>query len=467
MSQVEVIPIILPQNIQAEQSLLAALLINNKGIEKVIEFLEADHFSDAFHGEIYHAIKHLTDQNKIADPTTLQNYFGEKACQEYLFSLANNVISIINVKEYGEIIYDLYLRRELIQIGEEIVTDARDFKLETDSIDIIESSEQRLYNLASKKSGNIVAFRDALGLAIANTERAFNSPDKIVGMTTGFTEIDRVLGGFHRSDLLILAGRPSMGKTALATNIAFNAAKSLSAKGGGPVAFFSLEMSAEQLAARILSAESGLPSDKMRRGEIQEYDFKTLTKVSADLQTLPLYIDDTPSLSIMALRNRARRLKRQHGIGMVVVDYLQLLSAQRKVTDNRVQEISEITRLLKALAKELDIPVLALSQLSRAVEQREDKRPQLSDLRESGTIEQDADVVMFVYRAEYYEARKMPNNDPNDPKYIEWKDRMSKLHKKAELIIAKQRHGPVGTVSLGFDGRITKFENGAVENKSL
>ncbi|USO02620.1 MAG: replicative DNA helicase [Alphaproteobacteria bacterium] len=447
-----------PQNLQAEQALLAALLINNKSLESIIEFLAPEHFADAFHGEIYAAIMHFADRNKIADPTTLQNYFGDKECQEYLFSLANNVISVINVEDYARTIYDLYLRRELIDIGEHIVNDSRDFKLDTTSQDIIEESEQKLFHLATHKTNSIISFKQALNAAVESTEHAFKSPDKIVGVGTGFKDLDHMLGGFHKSDLLILAGRPSMGKTALATNIAFNSAKRFK-ETGAPVAFFSLEMSSEQLALRILSAEAHIPSDKMRRGEIHEHDFKTITKTSFDLQNLPLYIDDTPGLSIMALRNRARRLKRQHGIGMIVIDYLQLLSAQRKSNDSRVQEISEITRLLKNLAKELDVPILALSQLSRAVEQREDKRPQLADLRESGTIEQDADVVMFVYRPEYYEARKMPTADENDPKHIEWKDKMAKLHKKAELIVAKQRHGPVGSVKLGFDGRITKFEN--------
>jgi len=447
-----------PQNLQAEQALIAALLINNKSIENVVEFLEPEHFADSFHGDIYSAIRYLTEQNKIADPTTLQNYFGEKACQDYLFSIANNVISIINVRDYAEYIYDLFLRRQLIDIGENIVNDARDFKLETDSQDIIEDSEQKLFHLATKKTSSIIPFKQALHSAIETTEHAFTTPDKIVGVATGFTNLDHTLGGLHKSDLLILAGRPSMGKTALATNIAFNAAQKFKQR-GAPVAFFSLEMSSEQLAMRILSSESSIPSDKMRRGDILEHDFKKITKTSFELQTLPLFIDDTPGLSIMALRNRARRLKRQHGIGLIVIDYLQLLSAPRKSSDNRVQEISEITRLLKNLAKELDIPIIALSQLSRAVEQREDKRPQLSDLRESGTIEQDADVVMFIYRPEYYESRKMPTTDQNDPKHIEWKDKMAKLHKKAELIVAKQRHGPVGNINLAFDGRITKFTN--------
>ena len=447
-----------PQNLQAEQTLLAALLINNKSLEHVVEFLEPRHFADPFHGEIYEAIRYFANQNKIADPTTLQNYFGAKECKDYLFSIANNVISIINVKDYANNIYDLYLRRELIDIGETIVTDARNFKLEIDSEDIIEESEQKLFHLVTQKSNTVVSFKEALTTAIAHAEHAFASPDKIIGISTGFKMLDRMLGGLHKSDLIVIAGRPSMGKTALATNIAFNAAQRAKDK-GAPVAFFSLEMSSEQLALRILSSEASIPSDKIRRGDIHENDFKTITKTSFDLQNIPLFIDDSPGLSVMALRNRARRLKRQYGIGLIVIDYLQLLSVQRKQNDNRVQEISEITRLLKNLAKELDVPVLALSQLSRAVEQREDKRPQLADLRESGTIEQDADVVMFIYRPEYYEARKMPSNDPHDAKHIEWKDKMEKLHKKAELIVAKQRHGPVGNINLHFDGRVTKFEN--------
>lgn len=457
------------KNINAEQALLGALMINNKALESVIEFLEARHFADDMHSKIYETITYLIDKGKVADPITLQNYFETENIEtdsNYLVQLVDNVVSVVNVKEYGRLIYDLFLRRELIDIGETIVHDARSFQHDVDAIKTIENSEQKLYKLATvgSKGSEVVPFKSALADAIEKAEQAFKRDSHIIGVTTGFVDLDRMLGGFHDSDLIILAGRPSMGKTALATNIAFNAAHSYlktNEKEGAPIAFFSLEMSSEQLASRILSAESGIPSDYIRRGEIKFNDFPKFVEVGEKLHNLKLYIDDTPGISMVNLRNRARRMKRQFGIKLIVIDYLQLITtnSSNKMYENRVQEVSEITRSLKALAKELEVPVLALSQLSRAVEQREDKKPQLADLRESGTIEQDSDVVMFIFRQEYYESRKQPESGTE--KHAEWLQKMEKLYNKAELIVAKQRHGPIGNITLFYDGRLTKFKNWA------
>ncbi len=461
---------VLTHNLEAEQALLGALLLNNASIEHVGDFLRPDHFSNKTHGKIYEAIERFIDRGHIADPITLKDFFDREKTLEtvggaqYLLDLADNVISIINVADYGRLIHDLYLRRQLIAIGHDMVNEAREFDLDATAYNHIENAEKKLFDLATKgqTSQNGVAFRDALAQAIQTAEVAFKRDSHVVGVTTGFLDLDKYLGGLHPSDLLILAGRPSMGKTALATNVAFNAAKAFAdtKKDGANVAFFSLEMSAEQLASRILSSESKISSDKIRRGDIRSEDFPLFVEVSRQISNIGLFIDDTPSLSITSLRNRARRLKRQHDINLIVIDYLQLLEAggsRRGGGDNRVQEISEITRALKGLAKELNLPVLALSQLSRAVEQRDDKRPQLSDLRESGSIEQDADVVMFVFREEYYEARREPPEGTD--KHIEWQRRMAGIYNQAEVIIAKQRHGPVGTIKLYFDGKLTRFGN--------
>ena len=460
----------IPHNMQAEQSLLGALLLNNASLEHVSDFLKPEHFSDGIHGRIYEAISRLIDRGQIADPITLRDFFDKDQIFEpvggakYLIDLASSVISIISVGDYGRLIYDLYLRRQLIDIGEQMVNDSRSHDLETPATQHIENSEKKLYDLATKGqfSSSYVVFSDVLAKAIQTAEIAFKRDSQIVGVTTGLLDMDKWLGGLHPSDLLILAGRPSMGKTALATNIAFNAAQNTS--DGAPVAFFSLEMSAEQLANRILASEAKISSDKIRRGEIRQEDFPAFVEISRRLSNVGLYIDDTPALSVISLRNRARRLCRQFGVGLIVIDYLQLLVSGNRNNENRVQEISEITRGLKALAKELNVPVLALSQLSRAVEQRDDKRPQLSDLRESGSIEQDADVVMFVYRDEYYESRKQPQEGTD--KHQEWQERMGTIHNQAEVIIAKQRHGPVGTIKLFFDGKLTRFDN-FTDNHSL
>lgn len=460
-----------PHNYQAEQALLGALLHNNNTYEKISDILYPACFADAAHGRIYETISRLIERGQIADPITLKDFFAKDESLEqvgggeYLVNLAASVVSVVNVREYAKNIHDMYLRRQLINIGEDVVNSAYAFNIETDANTQIEIAEQQLFDLATKGEvgGGFIPFSKALTEAIETAQIAHKSDSHIVGVTTGLNDMDQWLGGMHPSDLVIIAGRPSMGKTALATNIAFNAAHAYiqeNSIGGAPVAFFSLEMSAEQLATRLLAQESGISSDKIRRGAIKDSDFPKFVEVSRKVSSIPLYIDDTPALSITAVRSKARRLKRQHGLGMIVIDYLQLLQpplGRNSGSDGRVQEISEISRSLKAIAKELDVPVLALSQLSRAVEQREDKRPQLSDLRESGSIEQDADVVMFVYRDEYYESRKEPPE--GSEKHSEWMRKMEQIHNKAEVIIAKQRHGPIGKIQLFFDGHLTKFGN--------
>lgn len=454
-----------PHNFDAEQALLAGLMHNNFTAEKIDGFLRAEHFADPLHGRIYKAIMHLIDQAKVANPITLKDYFeNDQALVEvggiqYLVDLADAVMSTVSVYDYATLIYDLYLRRQLIDIGEEVVNEAHIFDLERKAQDNIEQAEKRLFDLATQgggSQGKFKTFQTSLAEAISLAEVAYKRDSQVVGCTTGLHDLDKWLGGLHPSDLLIIAGRPSMGKTGLGTCIAFNAALAhLERNEGGRVAFFSLEMSAEQLATRLLSQETGISSDKIRRGEIQKQDFPKFVDASRRIGQIPLFIDDTPGLSVASLRARARRLHRQEGgLGLIVVDYLQLLQGTIR-TDNRVQEISDISRALKGLAKELNVPVVALSQLSRAVEQREDKRPQLSDLRESGSIEQDADVVIFIYREEYYEARKEPAE--GSAEYGLWQEKMARIYNQADLMIAKQRHGPVGTVKVFFDGRLTKF----------
>ncbi len=454
-------------NIDAEQALLGALLLNNHHIERLPDVLKSVHFADKRHELIFSAIQRLHQNGQVADPITLKDFFKDHPQFEathgsqYLVDLCTRFTSIVSVKDYGQLIYELYLKRQLMDIGEDIIDKARTPTLDHDAKGQIEQAERALYTLAMEGEGNsgLISFREAIIKAVGMAEIAFKRDSHIVGVTTGLTDLDKWLGGLHPSDLLILAGRPSMGKTALATNIAFNAAmsKMRGETTGAPVAFFSLEMSSEQLATRLLASECGISSDKIRRGDIRTEDFPKFIEASRRIYEAPLFIDDTPALSVTHLRNRARRLQRQHGLGLIVVDYLQLLDGGEHKSDNRVQEISQITRHLKALAKELNVPVLALSQLSRAVEQRDDKRPQLSDLRESGSIEQDADVVMFVFREEYYEGRKEPT--PGTDKHAEWQARMEKMYNKAEVILAKQRHGPIGTVRLYFDGAVTKFGN--------
>ena len=473
-----------PCNTEAEQALLGAILINNAAYFRVSEFLQAEHFGNAVHGRIFAAIGKLIERGQIANPVTLKNLFDQDGAlteiggAQYLARLVTSAVTIINSEDYGRAIYDLHLRRELITLGEDTVNDAYRQDLDDPAREQIERAERRLFDLATagQAEGGFRAFDDALTNAINSAEAAFKKSGKTVGVATGFIDLDQKLGGLHPSDLVILAGRTAMGKTALATNIAFNATKTYRAvrtadgrtvvEDGAVVGFFSLEMSAEQLATRILAEESGVSSDRIRRGDVSHEDFDKFVHASQQLAELRLFIDDTPALTVSALRTRSRRLMRQQGLGLIIVDYLQLLrpSNQLRVIENRVQEVSDITRGLKALAKELNVPVLALSQLSRAVEQREDKRPILADLRESGSIEQDADVVMFIFREEYYKARPpIRGADETDDKfakrYQDWQEEYEKVYGIGEIIIAKQRHGPIGTVKLRFDAQTTKFDD--------
>ncbi|MBV8776943.1 MAG: replicative DNA helicase [Alphaproteobacteria bacterium] len=474
-----------PLNIEAEQALLGAIFRNNLAHSRVADFLEPEHFGNAVHGRIYAAICKLIERGQVANPVTLKNLFDQDGAlaeiggAQYLARLAEAAVTIINAEDYGRRIHDLYLRRQLIGLGEDVVNDAFRHDLDDPALIQIERAEQNLFNLAStgQAEGGLRRLDSALKDALDMAEAAFKRDGRTVGVASGFVDMDKKLGGLHPSDLIILAGRPSMGKTSLATNIAFNAAKAYIegvgadgrkiAEDGAVIGFFSLEMSAEQLATRILAEESGVSSDRIRRGDVRREDFDKFVAASQRLATVPLYIDDTPALSVAALRTRARRLKRQQGLGMIVIDYLQLLrpSGSGRGSENRVQEISEITRGLKAIAKELDVPVLALSQLSRQVEQREDKRPQLADLRESGSIEQDADVVMFIFREEYYLSRAEPTRRPDEAddkfndRHDRWRERCEQTFGMAEVIIAKQRHGPIGIVKLHFEAETTKFDN--------
>ena len=460
----------LPHNPAAEQGLLGALLIDNRVFEKVSEFLKAEHFYIPAHTRIYAAIAKTIEKGQIASAVTLKLAFEQDedlsllGGAAYLDDLEAGVVTILNVQDYGRTIFELHLRRQLISLGEEMVNDAFKHDVDAGATDQIEDVERKLYELATvgDTGGGFLPFSTSLTKAIDMAEAAYRRESHISGVTTGLTDLNRKLGGLQRSDLIILAGRPSMGKTALATNIAFAAAQAhADSRGGegGIVAFFSLEMSAEQLATRILAEVSEVGSEKIRKGEVRDVEFRRFVEASQRLASVPLYIDDTPALSIAQVRTRARRLKRQFGLGLIVIDYLQLLrgSGTGRANESRVLEISEITRGLKALAKELSVPVLALSQLSRAVEQRDDKRPQLSDLRESGTIEQDSDVVMFVFREEYYIERKQPPEGTAE--HATWQADMERVHNVAEVIIGKQRHGPVGTVKLHFDGQFTRFSD--------
>ena len=464
-----------PHNIDAEQALLGAILVNNESYDRVASFLEVSHFFDALHGRIYEAAAKLITQGHLASPVTLKNYFERDAAlaeiggPQYLARLAGAATTIINAEEYGRTIYDLAIRRELIQVSIDMHTRAYDAPVDdTPALQILDA-EQSLYQLAErgKYEGGFQSFHESLNTAIEMAAEAFKRDGGLSGISTGLRDLDNRLGGLQRSDLVILAGRPSMGKTALATNIAFHAAKAykaehhadgtVTATDGAIVGFFSLEMSSEQLATRLLAEQSGVPSERIRRGNIHEDEFHQLVDAARELQSIPLYIDDTGGLTIATLAARARRLKRQRGLGLLVVDYLQLLAGSGKMGDNRVQEVTQITTGLKALAKELDVPILALSQLSRQVESRDDKRPQLSDLRESGSIEQDADVVMFVFREEYYPSRREPTE--GTPEHLQWQEEMGRVHGLAECIIGKQRHGPTGTVKLQFQADVTRFSD--------
>ena len=454
----------LPNNIEAEQSVIGTILVSNEIFDEINTIISNKNFYDPMHQKIFEAIESLIYKGMLANPITLKNYFENEKddlnVPDYLVKVTKFSTSSRQAIEYSRIIYDMFVRRELIKISEGTIDSAKLKDLNISGKNIIENSEKLLFDLAEKGSFNssLVKFDEALKFTIEMATNAYKNEEGIVGVPTGLTDIDDRLGGLHKSDLIIIAGRPSMGKTALATNIAFNAASKLQESGKkSTVAFFSLEMSSEQLSTRILAEQSRIKSNDIRRGKISDEQFDKFIETSKNISELPLYIDETPAISIAAVSNRARRIKRLFGLEMIVVDYIQLMRGPTNNANNRVQEISEITQGLKAIAKELSVPVLALSQLSRAVEQRDDHKPLLSDLRESGSIEQDADVVMFVYRAAYYLERKEPQAATVE--HAEWQAKMSEIAHLAQIIIAKQRHGPTGNVDLEFEAMFTKFRD--------
>jgi replicative DNA helicase len=463
-----------PHNIEAEQALLGAMLVNNEAFYRVSDFLEPRHFFEPVHQKIFELAASLIRAGKIASPVTLKTFLpadadiGGLTVSQYLARLAAEATTVINALDYGRTIYDLSTRRALIVIGEDLVNEAYDSAVDSAPARQIEAAERKLYEIAEtgRYDGGFQRFAQALTTAVDMAARAYQRDGRLSGLATGLRDLDSKMGGLQASDLIIIAGRPGMGKTALATNVAYNIAKAwqgevradghTSTVNGGIVGFFSLEMSAEQLATRIIAEQTGIPSSTIRRGGITEPEFERIKDVSIEMQHLPFYVDETGGLSIAQLAARARRLKRQRGLDVLVVDYIQLLQgSSRRAQEGRVQEVTEITTSLKALAKELNVPVVALSQLSRQVENRDDKRPQLSDLRESGSIEQDADVVMFVFREEYYLSNKEPR--PGTDEHIKWQTDMALVHGKAELIIGKQRHGPTGTVQVQFEANVTRF----------
>jgi len=453
----------LPNNIEAEQSVIGSILVTNEIFDEVNTIIKSGNFFDPMHQKIFNAIESLIYKGMLANPITLKNYFENEKddlnIPEYLVKITKFSTSERQAIEYSKIIYDMFVRRELIKISENTIDSAKQKNIDVTGKNIIENSEKLLFDLAEKGSfsSSLIKFDEAMKFTIEMATNAYKNEEGIVGVPTGLKDLDDRLGGLHKSDLLIIAGRPSMGKTALATNIAFNASKKIQDDNRQScVAFFSLEMSSEQLSTRILAEQSRIKSNDIRRGRISEDQFDKFLETSKNIAELPLYIDETPAISIAALSNRARRIKRIHGLDLVVVDYIQLMRATN-TKDGRVQEISEITQGLKAIAKELSVPVVALSQLSRAVEQRDDKKPQLSDLRESGSIEQDADVVMFVYREAYYLERKEPR--PATVEHAEWQAKMNEVSSLAEIIIGKQRHGPTGNIMLEFEAMFTKFKD--------
>jgi len=453
----------LPNNIEAEQSVIGTLLVSNEIFDEINIIVSSKNFYDPMHQKIFSAIENLIYKGMLANPITLKNYFENEKddinIPDYLVKITKFSTSSRQTIEYSKIIYDMFVRRELIKISEGTIDSAKLKDLNISGQNIIENSEKLLFDLAEKGSFNssLVKFDEALKFTIEMASNAYKNEEGIVGVPTGLTDLDDRLGGLHKSDLVIIAGRPSMGKTALATNIAFNAAKKLQESGKkSSIAFFSLEMSSEQLSTRILAEQSRIKSNDIRRGRISDEQFDKFIETSKNISELPLFIDETPAISIAAVSNRARRIKRLFGLDMIVVDYIQLMRAIN-TKDGRVQEISEITQGLKAIAKELSVPVLALSQLSRAVEMRDDKKPQLSDLRESGSIEQDADVVMFVFREAYYLERKEPR--PATVEHAEWQAKMNEVSNLAEIIISKQRHGPTGKLMLDFEPMFTKFKD--------
>ena len=453
-----------PMNLGAEQALLGAMLSNNLAFEKIEDFLEPEFFSSKINRIIFESIKKLVTNDQIADLNTVKvqldgnDEFIKNGGITYLLKLCENTVSIINSKQYGELIHDLFLRRKLIDVGTDLINDSYQSDQENNSINLIERAEQNLFNLTNNNEINNGPkdFEEIMHKTLEYAEKAFKKSDEVIGLKTGLKDFDKKIGGLHKSDLIIIAGRPSMGKTAFATNIASNISKEFKTKNKN-VLLFSLEMSSEQLATRLIGELAELSSENIRTGNLSKADFNKLLKSSEDLKKLNLFIDDSPALSISSIRTRARRMKRKFGLDLLILDYLQLVNGESRANDNRVQEISDITRGLKAIAKELNIPVIALSQLSRKVEDREEKRPQLSDLRESGAIEQDADLVVFLYREEYYLARTEPPEGTE--KHEIWTNKMEKVHNIAEAIIAKHRHGPISKVKLHFNPSWTKFSD--------
>ena len=454
----------LPNNIEAEQAVIGSILVNNEIFDEISTIISSINFYDPMHQKIFEAIESLVYKGMLANPITLKNYFEDEKddlnVPDYLVKITKFSTSVRQAIEYSKIIYDMFVRRELIKISEQTIDSAKLSELDTNGQTIIENSERLLLDLAEKGSFNssLVKCDEAMKQTIEMASAAYKNDEGIVGVPTGLRDLDDKLGGLHRSDLIIIAGRPSMGKTSLATNIAFNAAKKLQDSGKkSSIAFFSLEMSSEQLSTRIISEQARISSNDIRRGRISDEQFDKFLETSKNIAELPLYIDETPAISIAAMSNRARRIKRLFGLDMIVVDYIQLMRGTTYNKDGRVQEISQITQGLKAIAKELSLPVIALSQLSRQVEQRDDHKPQLSDLRESGSIEQDADVVMFVYREGYYLQRKEPREATVE--HAEWQAKMNEVAHLAQIIIGKQRHGPIGNVTLEFEERFTKFKD--------
>ncbi len=461
----------IPSNIEAEQALIGSVLVSNEIYDEITSLVDSKKFYDPIHKKIFETIETLIAKGLLANPITLKNYFEndeglkELGGQEYLVKITKFSTSTKQAIDYANIVHEMHLRRELIKISEDVLSEAYDNREVTSSgEEMIQKTEKSLFDLAEKGHFNrsFLKFEKALKQTIEMATNAFQNEEGIVGVPTGLTDLDSRLGGLHKQDLVIIAGRPAMGKTALATNIAFNAAQNIEKKGiKSTVAFFSLEMSSEQLSTRIISEQSRIRSHDIRTGKVSEKEFDQFIEATRNIQNLPLYIDETPAITISAVRNRARRIKRLFGLDLVVVDYIQLMRTGNPKVEGRVQEISEITQGLKALAKELNVPVLALSQLSRAVEQRDDKKPQLSDLRESGSIEQDADVVMFVFRQAYYEEKKEPKLGSIE--HAEWQQKMDEISRVAEILIDKQRHGPTGKVKVEFEAMYTKFKN--LDNK--
>jgi replicative DNA helicase len=454
----------LPNNIEAEQAVIGSILVSNDIFDEISTLISSINFYDPMHQKIFEALESLIYKGMLANPITLKNYFEDEKddldVPEYLVKITKFSTSVRQAVEYSKIIYDMFVRRELIKISEQTIDSAKLNELDTNGQTIIENSERLLFDLAEKGSFNssLVKFDEAMKQTIEMASAAYKNEEGIVGVPTGLRDLDDKLGGLHQSDLIIIAGRPSMGKTSLATNIAFNAAQKLQESGKkSSIAFFSLEMSSEQLSTRIISEQARISSNDIRRGRISDEQFDKFLETSKNIAELPLYIDETPAISIAAMSNRARRIKRLFGLDMIVVDYIQLMRGTTYNKDGRVQEISQITQGLKAIAKELGVPVVALSQLSRQVEQRDDHKPQLADLRESGSIEQDADVVMFVYREGYYLSRKEPREATVE--HAEWQAKMNEVAHLAQIIIGKQRHGPIGNITLEFEERFTKFKD--------